>query len=99
MTVQQLMRILVYFPDSGQGVPIRINGANLEDVQVTDDAGKLSVNLRTGVTVRSYSRSSQQDWIAASNGKPRQVLKTIRDRAEIQKITQAAASRNGLQIR
>jgi hypothetical protein len=99
VTVQELMRILVYFPDSGQDVPIRVNGANLEDVQVTDDSGKLGVNLRTNVTVRNYSRTSAQDWIAASDGRRRQVLKTITDRAEIQKITKASASRQGHQIR
>jgi hypothetical protein len=99
MTVQELLRILVYFPDSGQDVPIRVNGVQLEDVHVVDSNGKLSVDLRTNVAVRSYSRSSQQDTIAASNGKPRQVIRTITDRTEIAKITKSSASRNGYLIR
>jgi hypothetical protein len=75
------------------------NGGQLEAVHVTDNGGKLSVELRGATTVRNSSRSSQQDAIAASKGKPRQVIRTIRDRNEILKIAKSSASRNGYQIR
>jgi hypothetical protein len=100
MTVAELMSLLIYFPSNGQDVQIRMpNGDNLHDVLVTDTGGRLSVQLQGANAVRSYSRSSQQDTIAASNGRRRQVIRTITDRDEIQRITQSSASRQGYQVR
>jgi hypothetical protein len=100
MTVRELMAVLIYFPTDGQDIQIRMpNGDHLDAVRVTDTHGKLTVELQGANAVRSYSRTSAQDWIAASDGKRRQVIKTITDRAEIQRITKASASRNGYQIR
>jgi hypothetical protein len=31
MTVQELMRVLVYFPDNGQEVTVFVNGAPIQD--------------------------------------------------------------------
>jgi hypothetical protein len=55
--------------------------------------------LRGAVSARSYSRSSLEDKVALSNGKTRHVLKTITDRAEIQKIIKPSSTRNGYQVR
>jgi Fe-S cluster biogenesis protein NfuA len=94
MTVKELMAVLIYFPPDGQDIPVRFaNGGQLESVHVTDTDGKLSVELRGGVTTRNYSTTYTH------NGRRVPVLKTISDRAEIQKITKSSASRNGYQIR